>query len=137
MAHYAYLDENNVVVDVITGIDETSLESLPEGFDSWESYYGDLRNQRCLRFSYNTFGNVHFGQDGNPDSEPAFRFNCAAVGGSYSDDLDAFIFPQPYPSWTLDESTCQWKAPVPHPDDELLYAWDEETTSWVQIDLGD
>ena len=118
MAHYAFLDDNNVVTEVIVGRNENEVVN---NISDWEVYYGQQRNQRCVRTSYN--GNI--------------RKNYAGIGYRYDDTLDAFIPPQPYPSWVLDEDTCQWDAPVSYPDDGLEYVWDEDTTSWVQIDLGD
>jgi hypothetical protein len=111
MAHYAFLDEENLVTEVITGIDETELI---EGLHP-ETWYGNLRGQVCKRTSYN--GNI--------------RKNYAGIGFTYDPDLDAFIAPKPYDSWILDEATCQWQAPTPYPSDGLLYAWNEAITSWV------
>jgi hypothetical protein len=113
MAHYAFLDENNIVTEVITGIDETELI---EGKHP-EVWYGEFTKQVCKRTSYN----------GN------YRKNYACIGYKYEEDLDAFIPPKPYESWTLNEETCQWKSPIPYPDDEKLYSWDEESLSWVDF----
>lgn len=121
MAHYALLDENNIVTQVITGLDETELI---EGLDP-ETWYGNFHNQVCKRTSYNTYGGVHqFG--GTP-----YRGNYASIGSRYDETLDAFIYPQPYPSWILNEQTFTWEAPVPRPEGE--YQWDEETTSWIEV----
>lgn len=111
MAHYAFLDENNIVTEVITGIDETELV---EGIDP-ETWYGNFRGQTCMRTSYN--GNI--------------RKNYAGIGYSYDSDLDAFIPPKPFDSWILDEETCQWQAPIPLPDGDNKYIWNEETLSWI------
>jgi len=127
MAHYVFLDENNVVTEVITGRDENDLI---EGVTSWEDYYGALRGQACLRTSYNTRGGVH-SEDGTP-----FRFNYAGIGYTFDPDKGtdgAFIPPQPYPSWVLDEGTCLWVAPVPMPEDGEAYVWDEEAGEWVVV----
>jgi len=62
-----------------------------------------------------------------------FRKNYAGIGFTYDTTRDAFIPPQPYPSWTLNEDTCQWEAPVPYPTDDLMYTWDEETTNWLEV----
>ena len=110
MAHYAFLDENNIVTEVITGIDETELI---EGLDT-ETWYGNFRGQVCKRTSYN----------GN------YRKNYAGVGYSYDAELDAFIAPKPFNSWLLDEEACLWKAPVPYPTDGERYTWNEETVAW-------
>jgi len=66
----------------------------------------------------------------------SFRKNFAGIGYTYNADLDAFIPPKPYPSWVLDEATCQWKAPVPMPQDGELYEWDEAAGEWVRIDAA-
>ena len=113
MAHYAFLDENNIVTEVITGIDETELI---EGLDT-ETWYGNFRNQTCKRTSYNN----------------NYRKNYAGVGYYFDEDRNAFIAPKPYDSWALDEETCRWQSPVAHPADGLLYAWDEENQNWVAV----
>jgi hypothetical protein len=117
MAHYAFLDENNVVTEVITGIDETELI---EGLDT-ETWYGNFRGQVCKRTSYN----------GN------YRKNYAGLGYTYDEELDAFISPKPFDSWLLDEETCQWEPPVAYPTDGLPYSWNEETTSWNLIEYSE
>jgi hypothetical protein len=99
MAHYALLNENNVVTQVITGNDE---DYVYEGVDSWEDYYGAFHGQRCLRTSYNTRGGVH-ALGGTP-----FRGNYAGIGFTYDETLDAFIPPKPGDDWVLDEDTCLW-----------------------------
>jgi hypothetical protein len=113
MAHYAFLDENNIVTEVIKGIDETELI---EGLNP-ETWYGNFRGQTCKRTSFN--GNI--------------RKNYAGVGYTYDAAKDAFIEPKPYPSWVLDETTCQWQAPVKHPKGPSR-TWDEETLSWKEIE---
>jgi hypothetical protein len=113
MAHYAFLDESNVVTEVITGINETELI---EGLDT-ETWYGNFRGQTCKRTSYNN--NI--------------RKNYAGIGYAYDEERDAFIPPKPYPSWILDEETCQWGPPVAYPDDGKLYNWNEETISWIEV----
>jgi len=109
MAHYAFLNEDNIVTEVIVGKDETDTSQ------DWEQFYGEIRNQICIRTSYN--GNI--------------RKNYAGIGYTYDSQRDAFIPPQPFPSWLLVEETCQWDAPVPMPTDGM-YSWDEATTSWVK-----
>lgn len=129
MAHYAFLDENNIVTEVIVGRDENEVV---EGINDWETYYGNFRGQRCLRTSYNTFGGKH-----NKGGIP-LRKNYAGVGFSYSDELDAFIPPKPYPSWILNEDTCLWEAPIPYPGEGTdIYTWNEENQTWdlVQITI--
>ena len=119
MAHYAFLDTNNIVTEVIVGIDEGE-----QGIN-WEQHYGAFRGQTCKRTSYNTSGGVHV-SGGTP-----YRMNYAGIGYSYDATRDAFIPPQPYPSWLLNEDTCLWQAPVPYPDDGERYAWDEDQQQWV------
>jgi len=119
MAHYAFLDSNNIVTEVIVGKDEGE-----DGVD-WEQWYGEFRRQVCKRTSYNTIGNVHR-NGGTP-----YRGNYAGIGYIYRSDIDAFISPQPFPSWTLN-SNFLWQAPVAMPTDGM-YSWDEATTSWIEI----
>ena len=117
MAHYAFLDENYIVTEVIVGKDESNFD--------WERYYGDIRGQLCKRTSYNTIGGVHK-NGGTP-----LRKNYAGLGFTYDPIRDAFIAPKPYPSWNLNGESCIWNAPVPYPNDGQLYSWDESTKSWV------
>ena len=125
MAHYAFIDENNIVVDVITGRDE---DDLAEGISDWEVYYGNFEGKVCKRTSYNTVGGQHkFG------GEP-YRKNYAGTGFTYDAIRDAFIPPKPYDSWVLNEDTCLWDAPVLYPQDGNDYLWDEETINWKQVD---
>ena len=112
MAHYAFIDNYKTVTEVIVGIDENDL---PDGVESWEQHYGDFREQRCLRTSYNTFAGVYYTTDeeGNrvpsEDQTKAFRKNYAGIGYSYDEALDAFIPPMPTEGeWVLDETTCTW-----------------------------
>lgn len=88
-----------------------------------------------IKTSYNTHGGVHYGPDGQPDG-PGLRKNYAGVGYTYDALLDAFIPPQPYPSWLLNVQTCLWNAPIPYPDDGQNYTWDEATKSWVLMPEG-
>jgi hypothetical protein len=113
MAHYAFLDNNNIVTEVIVGIDEKELidNQTPE------VWYGTFRNQTCIRTSYN--GNI--------------RKNYAGIGYTYDKTRDAFIAPKPYNSWILNEDTCRWEAPVAMPQDGNFYKWNEETLTWIEI----
>ena len=122
MAHYAYLDSNNIVVEVTVGKDETELIN---GLDT-ETYYAQGTPYTVKRTSYNTYGGVHK-LGGVP-----FRKNYAGISYTYNTMLDAFIMPQPYPSWVLDEATCLWVAPVPYPATGE-WRWDEATLSWVAL----
>ena len=127
MAHYAFLNDNDIVTEVIVGKDEGE-----EGID-WEKKYSEIRGQTCKRTSYNTLGGIHK-LGGIP-----FRKNYASVGYSYNHIRDAFIPPKPHNSWILNENTCRWEAPIPMPDDvsangtPKIYNWDEITTSWVDV----
>jgi hypothetical protein len=121
MAHYAFLNMQNIVTEVIVGKDET------DGPTNWEMHYGNIREQVCKRTSYNTRGGVH-SEGGTP-----FRKNYAGIGYTYDFARDAFIPPKPFDSWTLNENSCLWEAPVAMPDDGQQYEWNEETTSWDLI----
>ncbi len=121
MAHYAFLNMQNVVTEVIVGKDET------DGPTNWEMHYGNFREQVCKRTSYNTRGGVH-SEGGIP-----FRKNYAGIGYTYDESRDAFIHPKPFDSWTLNETSCLWEAPVAYPDDGQQYSWNEETTTWDLI----
>jgi hypothetical protein len=121
MAHYAFLDENNIVTEVITGKDETELIDgvVPE------IWYSNFRGQLCKRTSYNTFAGE------NKTGRTPFRKNYAGIGFIYDSIRDAFYVPQPYPSWKLNEETCIWEAPIPMPvEQDNFYLWDEENTAW-------
>lgn len=123
MAHYAYIDENNIVTEVITGRNEGE-----EGID-WEQWYGEFRGQKCKRTSYNTLGNVNL-NNGIP-----FRKNYACIGFTYDESRDAFIPPKPFESWLLNEETCLWYSPIEMPTDGTIdrpYFWDESIKNWVQ-----
>jgi hypothetical protein len=124
MAHYAYIDENNIVTQVIVGPDEGTE---PEGIESWEDYFSAKGKGQALRTSYNTLGGEHLAE-GTP-----FRMNYAGIGFTYDADRDAFIPPKPFPSWVLDDDTCLWEAPVPYPTDGEAYIWDEDAGDWVAV----
>lgn len=112
MAHYAFLDNNNMVTEVIAGKDETELL---DGLDP-ETWYGQFRGQRCVRTSYN--GRI--------------RGRYAGIGYRYDDELDVFIAPQPHPSWTHDQ-TGEWQPPVPCPS-QGQWTWNESNLEWVEVD---
>ena len=112
MAHYAFLNADNIVTEVITGIDETELI---EGLDT-ETWYGNFRGQTCKRTSYNH----------------RIRKQYAGIGYTYDPDADVFVAPQPYGSWTLDDNH-DWQPPIPYPGDGADYVWDEPTREWVAI----
>jgi hypothetical protein len=119
MAHYAFLDENNTVVQVIVGKDEGNMD--------WEQFYSMQMGMACKRTSFNTMGGVHQ-LGGTP-----FRKNYAGIGFTYDAQRDAFIPPKPFASWILDEDTCLWEAPTPAPVDDKMYQWDEESQQWVAV----
>jgi len=118
MAHYALIDENNIVISVVVGKNED------EGDLDWEVYYGETNGKLCKRTSINTFGNIH-SEGGIP-----FRKNYAGIGGTYDVEADAFYAPQPFLSWILNEDTFLWEPPIEIPDSENPYRWNEETLSW-------
>jgi hypothetical protein len=120
MAHYAFLNENNIVTEVITGKDEGNF--------NWEQQYGLFRGQLCKRTSFNTVGGIHT-KGGTP-----FRKNFAGIGMTYDEDIDAFIPKKSYNSWILNEDTCLWEAPVAYPTDGGTYTWNETTTTWDLVE---
>jgi hypothetical protein len=111
MAHYAFLDDNNVVTEVIPGVDEIDLI---EGLTP-EVWYGNFRNQVCVRTSYNN----------------KIRKQYAGIGYTYDATADVFIAPKPFESWSLDEN-YDWQAPIAYPADGKQYSWDEANQSWVE-----
>lgn len=128
MGHYAFLDENNVVTEVIVGRNE---DEVVDGISDWEAHYGEIRNQLCKRTSFNMANGIH-----HAGKEP-FRYNYAGIGFTFDPTKGthgAFIPPQPFPSWTLNNDTCNWEPPVPRPtvEDSDTYKWDEESQSWIQ-----
>jgi hypothetical protein len=112
MAHFAQIDENNTVIQVIV-VEQDVIDT---------GLFGDPAT--WIQTSYNTHGGVH-SQGGTP-----LRKNYAGIGYTYDATRDAFIPPKPYASWVLNEDTCLWTAPTPMPEDENHYTWNEETTSW-------
>jgi len=118
MGHYAKV-QNGIVSQVIV--------AEAEFFDT----FVDSSPGQWIQTSYNTRGGVHYGQDGEPDGGEPLRKNYAGIGYTYDAARDAFIPPQPFASWILNETSCLWEAPVAYPDDGNMYIWDEDTTSWV------
>ena len=119
MAHFAQLDENNIVLQVIVVhnnelLDENGAESEDKGIAFCQTLFPGTTWKQT---SYNA----------------NMRKNYAGIGYTFDAGRDAFIPPQPYPSWVLDEATCRWDAPVPYPTDGKQYYWDEPTTSWVEV----
>ena len=133
MAHYAFLT-NNIVTEVIVGIDENELI---EGLEP-EIYYGNFRNQVCKRTSYNTANGIHYDSVNNTPSEDqskSFRKNYAGIGYTYDQEKDAFIAPKPFDSWLLDEFSCSWYPPLPYPNDGKMYRWNEDILNWQEINF--
>jgi len=131
VSHFAKLDENNVVTFVTVGRQED------DGLEAeLTARTGDVYKQT----SYNTYGGVHYttDDDGNripsEDQSKALRKNYAGIGFTYDEARDAFIPPQPFESWLLDEDTCLWVAPVPYPTDGEAYVWDEDAGDWVAVE---
>jgi hypothetical protein len=112
MAHYAFLDENNIVTEVIVGRNE---DEVVDGISDWEAHYGEFRGQVCKRTSYN--GNI--------------RGTYAGIGYSYDEEEDIFVTPQPYLSWVRNGST--WEAPTPFPTDGKEYQWVEADLNWQVV----
>lgn len=128
MAHYAYINQDNVVTFVFVGPDEGAEEN---GIESWEQYFSAKGKGKALRTSYNTHGGIHL-SGGIP-----FRKNYAGVGFTYDETLDAFIGPKPFDSWVLDEATARWEAPTPYPTDGLTYSWNEAELAWEIVDFSE
>jgi hypothetical protein len=112
MAHYAFLDENNIVTEVIVGRNETEVV---DGVSDWETHYANIRGQVCKRTSYH--GKI--------------RKQYAGIGFYYDATADVFIAPKPFPSWTLDNNH-DWKAPVAKPNTDGLWQWHEDTQEWTR-----
>lgn len=130
MAHYALLNENNEVINVITGVDENIIQTDIDGTqvggstEAWEEFYVSrpwLNAVSCKRTSYNE--NI--------------RKNYASIGYKYDSVRDAFIPPKPFNSWILNEETCKWESPIPKPTDGQEYYWDEEVTSWMLLSFDE
>jgi len=117
--HFAEIDKNNIVKRVIVA-EQDFIDS---------GAVGDSSN--WIQTSYNTRGGIHYTPDSDePDGGVALRKNYAGIGYIYDSDKDAFYQPQPYPSWLLNEDSCQWESPIPRPDDDKRYKWNEENQSW-------
>jgi hypothetical protein len=125
MAHFAKIGTGNIVEKVVVVSNDVATTEQA-GVDFLNNLYGtrDVWKQT----SYNTYGGVHK-LGGTP-----FRKNFASVGGKYDQTRDAFTYPQPYYSWTLNEETCLWEAPVVKPDDGQRYNWNEENQTWDLVD---
>jgi hypothetical protein len=128
MAHYAFLDENNIVTEVIPGRDE--WEEV-DGITDWERAYSEVRGQVCKRTSYSTKHGQHI-NGGTP-----FRKNYAGIGYTYDVYWDAFIPPKPFASWKLDYEIFDWVAPIPKPDAGANYDWywGEANKEWIKVNF--
>ena len=131
MAHYALINSDNIVVNVITGVDENIIQTDLDGLEiggtsqAWETFYASLpwfAGLTCKRTSYN--GNI--------------RGNFAGIGDKYDSTFDVFIAPQPYSSWKLNYTTYQWEAPVAKPDaiEGYIWKWSEINKEWIQIAIS-
>ena len=132
MAHWAELDENNVVTRVLVGDNND-----PAGDEGYQWLLDNLGGT-WVKTSYNAVG----GKRRNPETgevteEAGFRKNYAGIGYTFDAGRDAFIPPKPFNSWNLNEDTCLWEAPTPYPADGKMYRWDEDTTAWVEVTLGE
>ena len=128
MAHFAKLDESNIVTTVNVVHNNELLVDGTENEQKGINFLKKLYNwDYWKQTSYNTTGGVH------KLGGTSFRKNYAGIGFTYDADRDAFIAPQPYPSWTLNDDTCLWDPPVAYPDDGQIYEWNESTTSWDVI----
>jgi hypothetical protein len=122
MAHFAKVCDGKVVQVIV---------AEPEFFDT----FVDSSPGEWIQTSYNTRGGVHYGQDGQPDGGVALRGNYAGIGFTYDRTNDVFYAPSPFPSWTLNNTTWSWDAPVAYPTDGKIYRWNEETQNWVEVDV--
>lgn len=124
MAHFAKLDENNIVIFVTKGRQEDDGKELELSARTGDTY---------KQTSYNTRGGIYYTNNTNtpdPDQTKAFRKNYAGIGYKYDSQLDAFIPPRPFNSWILNLESCMWEPPIAAPNDGYFYDWDEETVSW-------
>jgi hypothetical protein len=131
MAHFAKLDENNIVIEInVVHNNEVPDEATGVAFLHSLGFEGNWKQT-----SYNTYKGVHYGADGKPDNGVALRKNYGRIGYTYDSQRDAFIPPSPYPSWVLDEDKCQWKPPIPFPKatETTIWAWNEPSLSWLEI----
>jgi hypothetical protein len=122
MSHFAKVEDG--IVTAVYVAEQDWVDSQPD-------------SDKYIQTSYNTVGGKHYDPETQEeDSGTPLRKNYAGIGYTYDSVRDAFYAPQPYPSWTLDEDTCYWKAPVAYPADashEKMYSWDEDNTTWVEI----
>ena len=123
MAHFAKINESNIVTQVV-GVNDSDGDNDTDGQNFLNNLFKTTHTWK--KTSYNTYGNTHR-LGGTP-----YRKNFASVGFTYDSSRDAFIEPKPYNSWTLDETTCLWEPPVAYPSDGKSYEWDESNRQWVE-----
>lgn len=131
MAHWAEIDENNIVLRVAVGNNDDP--------DEGENFFKNVLGGTWIKTSINTRGGIHYNPDSDVpsnDQSKALRKNYASVGYTYDESRDAFIAPKPYNSWNLNEQTCQWEAPSPEPQDGKLYYWEEDSLNWVEVPIS-
>lgn len=132
MAHFAHLDENNIVINVIkVANSDTADDQGNEVEDVGIQFCTDLLGGSWKQTSYNTRYGSHYNDQGEIDGGIPLRLNYASIGYVYDTDLDAFYPPKPYPSWSLDTVRGIWTPPTPLPDDSVNLLWDESTLSWL------
>jgi len=134
MAHFAKLDENNIVIGIDVVSDSDCLLNGVEDEATGIAFLNNLTGySNWKQTSYNTHGGKYYTSDGREadDQTKAFRGNYAGIGSKYDSTNDIFIHPKPYASWTLNTTTATWEPPVPHPEDALSYSWDEDNQQWV------
>jgi hypothetical protein len=123
MSHFAKVLDGKVIQVIV---------AEPEFFET----FVDSSPGQWIQASYNTRGNIHYGPDGEPDGGVALRGNYAGIGYTYDAVNDVFYAPQPYGSWSLNQTTWIWEAPVPYPNDGKQYVWDEATVGWKLVTEG-
>ena len=121
MSHFAKVCDGKVVQVIV---------AEPDFFNT----FMDTSPGQWLQTSYNTRGGVHYGPDNEPDGGVALRGNYAGIGYVYDATHDVFYAPQPFPSWTLSQTTWLWEPPVAYPNDGKMYRWDEPTVSWKLVE---
>ena len=119
MAHYAWIDSSNIVINVTTGVDETTVQDgIGGSTEAWETFYTNAVNQEGVYLKRTSYNN-------------SIRGVYAGIGYSYNEEEDIFVMPQPYPSWTRNGST--WEPPVERPTGDTPYVWNESTLSWDEV----
>lgn len=125
-SHYAFLNKNNVVVNILV----YENDDLPEGYESFEDYYGEAMGMTCKRTCPDTLAGNHI------SGGIAFRGNYAQIGFVYDEELDAFISKRPYPSWIFEEGSYSWIPPVEYPKgSEQTFEWNEKNKTWMPVVL--